>query len=227
MSPLVAGLTQALRSLPKADKAKVVERLLEDAEIREVVAEFLVRRLGEPAATPGSPASSPQALPGLPAFPSSAGHDAALTPRERGKRLREHYLADLAQKGIPLHHAGGIWAKTADGLWVAVPCATEVNRNAWFPGLTENELFQKKSHEAKVAVVLLCQARSGAVLDCVLPPQKVREMVPRLSKSRGQVKFNLKKAGNRYLLGMRSGVEPLDVTEYMGATAIFSVRAGP
>ena len=90
--------------------------------------------------------------------------------------------------------------------------------NRWFLGLPENEVLER-IRNGGVAVVLLCQSATGSILDFVLPPSKVQELVHTLSKSAGQLKFNVKKVGNRYHLVI-PGRSLLDVSEYKGKLSV-------
>ncbi len=201
---LVEGLVKAVRSLPKEDKAKVIIHFLEDNDVRE----FLSIRLF------GSPKEQEPAEHGP--HPSNAPVIAAATPKEMAMRQRMQYVLELKKSGIQADQTSSVWAKTPSGLWLAIPFATERRPNRWFLGLPENELHQRIG---QTVVVLLCQSASGDVLDFVLPPTKVQEMVPKLSKSSGQLKFNLKKVGDRYMLVIPND-SPVDVSEFKGKVSV-------
>ena len=89
----------------------------------------------------------------------------------------------------------------------------------WFLGLPEDRVLER-INKGGVVIVLLCQSASGSRLDFVIPGDTVQEIVPKLSKSAGQLKFNLKKVGNRYQLVM-PGSSPLDVSDCTGMVSIF------
>ena len=208
MSAVVEGLVLAVRSLTKADKAKVIRQLLEDAEVREAMAELLIDKLVEPVGNEKDEYRSR----------THNGIYADLTSKERGRRVREGYVRESGERGIRIDQVDNVWAKTQSGLWVAIPFATERRPNRWFLGLPENEVLER-IRNGGAAVVLLCQSAAGSILDFVLPPSKVQELVQTLSKSAGQLKFNVKKVGNRYHLVI-PGRSPLDVSEYKGKLSI-------
>ncbi len=208
MSTVVEGLVLAVRSLPKVDKAKVIGHLLEDADVREAIAGLLIEGLINPV---GSQESEHRSLHGI-------GIETGVTSREWAKQLRERYVSELGKNAIQLDQVESVWAKTPTGLWVAIPFSTERRPDRWFLGLPERDLLERM-HNGGAVVVLLCQSKSGPILDFVIPPQKIKEIVPKLSKSAGQLKFNLKKVGQRYLLVM-PGISPVDVSDYKGKVSI-------
>lgn len=208
MSTVAEGLILAVESLPKADKAKVIGHLLEDADIREAMVELLIDKLVEPV---GNQKNEYRSRP-------SNGLETAVTSKEKGRLLRERYVSELGKRGIQVNQVDNVWTKTPAGLWVAIPFATEQRPNRWFLGLPENKVLER-IHTGGMALVLLCQSAGGITLDFVLPPSKVQEVVDMLSKSGGQLKFNMKKVGNRYYLIM-PGRSPLDVSDYKGNLAV-------
>ncbi len=212
MSTVAEGLVLALRSLPKADKARVISHLWEDRESREAMTGLLIRRLLE------FQGNQNGEKPLSPANDNSVKTN--LTSKERGKRLREGYISELQQDGIQINQVDSVWAKTVGGLWVAIPTATmEWRPGRWFLGLPEDRVLER-INKGGVVIVLLCQSASGSRLDFVIPGDTVQEIVPKLSKSAGQLKFNLKKVGNRYQLVM-PGSSPLDVSDCTGMVSIF------
>ena len=201
MSTVVEGLVLAIKSLPKEDKTKVMNNLLEDKDISEVVAGFVTRRLVNPIVHSEEKHTS---------------HAVGLlgingTFKERGRLIRESYVAKLEQKGIHIKHVDKVWAKTPSR-WVGIPFATERRPNRWFLGLPENKVLER-IHNDGVVVVLLCQPMSGPVLDFIFPPSKLQEIVNLLSKSKGQLKFNVKRVGNRYFLVLPRH-STLDISAY-------------
>ncbi len=210
MSTVVEHLAQALLSLPKPDKVKVIDELLRDADYRRAAAEFLVEKLFEPR-------ENQQVK-----YSYSSDDKVASRGRgkkERGKKLRESYISELQQNGIQINQVGSVWAKTAAGLWVAIPTATmEWRPGRWFLGLSE-AIVHERIHKGGVVIILLCQSASGSRLDFVIPSRKVEEMVPKLSKSKGELKFNVKKVGNRYQFVIPHD-NPLDISDYKGDVSI-------
>ena len=137
--------------------------------------------------------------------------EAKFTHKGFGKLRREEYISELKHQGLPARLVKGVWGTLEDGSWLAIPFAREWRRDRWFLGLPEKDLREK----ARIFIVLLCQSPSGSTFDIVIPPDVVKSLVDRLSKSKGQVKFNLRKVMNRYLLVIPAS-EPLDVSSYLG-----------
>jgi len=206
MSALAEHLAQALCSLPKPDKAKVIGELLEDADFREAAAKFLIEKLIEPR-------ENQQVR--YPHTSADKVTSKGIGKKERGRKLRESYISELQQSGIQIYQTDSVWAKTANDLWVAIPTATmEWRPGRWFLGLPEDKV-RERIHKGGVVVILLCQSAIGSRLDFVIPSGKVEEIVPKLSKSKGELKFNIKKVGNRYQLVIPRD-NPVDVSDYKG-----------
>jgi len=206
MTTVAEGLVLALRSLPAEDKKRAISILMEDADVRQQVAELLIEKLLEP--------QSGRKM-GITNYSSSS-----ITSKERGKRLRVTYLEELRANGVEVTQVDSVWAKTAAGVWAAIPTATmEWRPSRWFLGLPETKV-RERIGQGGVIIVLLCQAESGSRLDFIIPPQVVQELLPRLSRSAGQLKFNLKQVGNQYQLVLPRST-PLDVSSYKGNISVF------
>ncbi|MBM3142295.1 MAG: hypothetical protein FJ005_04510 [Chloroflexi bacterium] len=205
MNKVAEHLAQALRSLSKADKTDVIRYLLEDPDVKEAVVKLFIDKLGKPHEGRNSGGSI------------SLG---VTSNKEMGMRVRESYISRLQHSGVQIDQVDRIWAKAYSNLWVAIPFATERRPNRWFLGVPESEVFER-IRNGGLAIVLLCQSDVGDTLDFVLPPSKVEEMASQLSKSRGQLKFNLKKVGNRYHLVIPDH-GTVDVSDYRGNVSIFT-----
>jgi hypothetical protein len=203
MNKVAEHLAQALRSLSKAEKASVIRFLLDDPDVKEAVVKLFVDKLGEPHDERDSGSSIG---PGI------------TSNKEMGMRVRESYISQLQHSGVKIDQVDRIWAKAYGNLWVAMPFATERRPNRWFLGLSESEVFER-IRNGGLAIVLLCQSDMGDTLDFVLPPSKVKETASQLSKSQGQLKFNLKKVGNRYHLVIPNH-GTVDVSDYRGNVSI-------
>ena len=203
MNKVAEHLAQAICSLTKADKAKVIQYMLEDPDVKDAMVKLLVDSLGKSRAG------------------QNYGSDLGLeitSSKELGMRVREGYISRLQQRGVRIEQVDRVQAKTPSDLWVAMPFAKEQRPNRWFLGLPEAEVT-KRMNNGRMAIVLLCQSSTGDTLDFVLPQSKVREIVPHLSKSQGQLKFNLKKVGSRYHLVIPNK-PTVDVSDYRGAVSI-------
>lgn len=203
MNKVAEHLAEAVSSLTKADKAEVIQHILEDPEIKDIIARMLVDRLGE--------SGRGDNFGGGLAF-------AVTSNKERGRQVRDRYITHLEQAGIRIEQVKGMWAKTGGDLWAAMPFANEQRPNRWFLGLREADVAQRTS-KGGVVVVLLCQSNTEGVQDFVLPQGKVEEIVPHLSRSQGQLKFNLKRVGSRYHLVI-PGRPAVDVSDYSGAVSV-------
>ena len=210
MSAVTEHLAQAICALPETEKIEVINTLLGDDALRKAAASFLIDKLFEPR--------------GNQQVTHSISSDVKANSRgkgkkERGRKLRESYISDLQQSGIQIYQAGGQWAKTANNLWVAIPTATiEWRTGRWFLGLSEDKLIER-IRDGGVVVVLLCLTQSGSRLDFVIPSQIVKDIAPKLSKSKGEVKFNIKEVDHRYYLVLPE-INPLDISSYMGNISI-------
>ncbi len=136
--------------------------------------------------------------------------------KDRGKEIREQYMAELQAEGIDVRIEDGVWGyHERTQSWVAFPSATEGRLGRWWLGLGEDDVSQKPC----AAIVLLCCQESGNISDIVLPLDAVREITPRLSRSRGYLKFNVKRTGPRWGL-MIPRVGPFDVSKYVGGREV-------
>jgi hypothetical protein len=127
-----------------------------------------------------------------------------LSPQRRGELVREAYVSGLAKQGIRLRAAGRKQYATDSGLRVGIPYATELPHlpNAWFLGLSEG---------SPDVVILVCRTSRDETLDFVLPPELVKDIWTRLSRSNNQVKFHVTKAGATYELRVPGGrLEPIN-----------------
>jgi hypothetical protein len=129
----------------------------------------------------------------------------ARSRRERGNELREH----LAKRHALIPEKGVIY-RTRSGSRVGIVTATEdPKKNTWFLGIPDTQFD---------SVVLRCQRTDGEVLDFVLPMTPMSGVWSRLSRSGGQVKFNVKGRDGTYQLQV-PGANPLDIGPFLGQYA--------
>jgi len=206
MDDITHGLIIALKALPKQEKENAIAQLLEDRDYKQFAAVFLVD-----------------------IFNKNLGVVQKMnTFRERRtarygqgdiyNQLHNNYVHELIKNGIIVSQYGKVWAKTNSGMWVAMPLATERHPDRWFLGLSETEVI-KKNNAGGVTIILLCQSDEGSLLDFVIPASKVKELLPKLSKSKDQLKFNLKKERLHYYLTLPD-TQPMDITEFQGRWSI-------
>lgn len=215
MDTVAKGLSVAAKSLPTSAKKELVQRLWEDTELRQTMFDAVISDVREVLALAGLDKKAEGVL------EDSGTARAKPNYKELGRRLREDYIVQLRNRGVKIERDKGVCARTTGGVW-AIPFATERRPNRWFLGLPEADILQKLSN-SNLGVVLLCQAESGALLDFMIPHDILQKLVGSLSKSKGQLKFNLKKAGDRYWL-VNPGVSDFDVSDFLGAVSAFEVN---
>ena len=149
-------------------------------------------------------------------FHSSAGavepsRSSVTDVRARGHRIREKFLDKLMTEGINLRRVRGKTIyQTNSGKLVGIAVATERQPDRWFLGLPENGFDH---------AVLLCQQESGEVMEIILPDEFFRKHKISLSRSKGQVKFNVIKRSNDIFLQVpnTNGISVLSrIGEYVG-----------
>ncbi|MGD0794335.1 MAG: hypothetical protein ABR958_01905 [Dehalococcoidales bacterium] len=210
MDTIAKHLVQALCSLTKVEKVEVVNLVLKDVEFREVLSELPIKKLI------GS--ENNQEIRNI-LTTDNDSVSIGTGKKARGKKLRKSYISELQQKGILIEPFNNVWAETSTGLWVAIPTATMEGRpGRWFLGLSEDKV-REKIGKGGVVIILLCQTASGLRLDFVLPPEIVEEIVGKLSKSKGELKFNVWQVGNHYTLVIPEN-NNIDVSDFKGNISI-------
>jgi hypothetical protein len=134
--------------------------------------------------------------------PSRSG----ISPRELGKRVRHRYAMKHG-----MNPRGGIVYEHNE-TEVIMPFATERNPDHWFLGAPVTTL--KKGE--RQFLILLCW-KDNAELDFVIPPEKVADLISRLTfNSNGQFMFNVaKRCAGHYELLVPG--RPMDITKYLHA----------
>jgi len=127
------------------------------------------------------------------------------TARRRGERRRVEFLESLKARGIELRRQRGTIFKTASGNRVGIAFATEVNPDRWFLGLQE---------DAFDLAVLLCETRGEHVRAVSLPATFFQQYGSTLSRSRGQVKFNVTREGTHFFVSV-PGIGSIGADQYM------------
>ena len=126
------------------------------------------------------------------------------------KEMRDRYVEALQHKGIILSHVSGIVYRLKTGDTVLIPAATERRPNRWFLGVPFSTFRARRI----ASLVFLCKGGEQA-LDFVLPASEVERLLPSLSKSNGQVKFNVVRVEpGRYELQLPHR-EPVDISRYL------------
>jgi hypothetical protein len=121
---------------------------------------------------------------------ASAAMDNAPSKRSEGINAREVWVAKVESKmNITIRKEGSVTYRVGDRGRVGVAFASELNRlpDRWFLGLPEDDEYN--------VVVLLCRPLMGETLDFVIPVASLEQDWWRLSRSGGQIKFNVRKDG--------------------------------
>lgn len=186
------GNVQALANF--TDGASECERLLREVQdLDDRYARLVAVAEKLPAANPDPASDGPPNI--------------RLSPKRVGAKLRSTWVDDLAHAGVKLvghrkrYH-------TTSGRSVAVASANELDGkpNKWFLGLSDTDTD---------VAVLLCCSKSGKIYDIVLPIADLKRRWDLLSRSGGQIKFNVRKEVGELLL-LIPGNTPLRVTDYVG-----------
>lgn len=122
-----------------------------------------------------------------------------------GKKIRMDFLRTVSQEGIHLEQVKGSVYGTQSGRKVGVAVATERKPDRWFLGLPIG-LDQ---------AVLLCQSENGDVAAVCLPKDFFAEYSDKMSKSGGQIKFNVTRRGSGYSL-LVPGTDGINVSRFVG-----------
>ncbi len=133
----------------------------------------------------------------------------SISPKREGAMARDRWVKMLSAKHIPLTGHDKRY-HTEKGVSVGIAFANELDRpqlvNKWFLGL--------KDEPTEVAV-LLCQDKERSLHDFIIPVGELGSSWKALSRSGGQVKFNIHRRKNEFLLSIPGG-EPISITKYIG-----------
>ncbi len=129
----------------------------------------------------------------------------AASPRERGHKIRREFLKKLAGNGIHLERIKGktIYS-TKSGKRVGIAVATERQANRWFLGLPDGSFDH---------AVLLCQPENRDTIEVLLPNKFFQEYGEAMSRSKGQVKFNVVQRGREVLI-LVPGTDGVNISAY-------------
>lgn len=133
----------------------------------------------------------------------------SISPKREGAMARDKWVRMLSTKHIPLTGHDKRY-HTAKGVSVGIAFANELDRpqlvNKWFLGLKD---------EPTDVAVLLCRDKEGNLHDFIIPVSELGSSWDALSRSGGQVKFNIHRRKNEFLLSIPGG-EPMSVTKFIG-----------
>jgi hypothetical protein len=132
-----------------------------------------------------------------------------ISPKREGAMARDRWVKMLSGKQIPLTGHDKRYY-TEKGVSVGIAFANELDRpqlvNKWFLGLKD---------EPTDVAVLLCQDKEGNLHDFIIPVSELGSSWDALSRSGGQVKFNIHRRKSEFLLSIPGG-EPISITKYIG-----------
>lgn len=132
-----------------------------------------------------------------------------LSPKLEGSRARREWIKILSSKAILLNGHNKRYY-TEGGRSVSIAFANEIDRpnliGKWFLGLKD---------EPTDIAVLLCQDLERKVNDFVLPVAELKSTWKTLSRSGGEIKFNIRRRQSEYLLLDPNG-EPISISKYLG-----------
>jgi len=113
--------------------------------------------------------------------------------RQMGQNARNRFVELGSRVGFRLIPLGGKAYRTTSGKKIGVTFANELEGkpDRWWLGIKD---------EHYDVVVLLCNQGSGSMLDFILPYEEIKEIWPSLSRSAGEVKFNIIREGETYSL---------------------------
>jgi hypothetical protein len=117
------------------------------------------------------------------------------TGRGEGREARTEFIAKAKERGVPLRHVTGVLYLGPSDKKVAVAFANERAADRWFLGIPDQRYD---------FVVLLCKPTSGDVVALILAQATIKRVWSSLSRSKGQVKFNVGKASENYWLTVPS-----------------------
>jgi hypothetical protein len=127
--------------------------------------------------------------------------------RAQGVAARNEWVKRLAARGFRLVGSGKRY-ETSHGRIVGIAFANELPSypDKWWLGLPD---------QATDVVALLCHNRGGAIVDIVLPVEELGVHWKALSRSNGQIKFNVRRQGRELLL-LIPGSGAISVQRFVG-----------
>lgn len=125
--------------------------------------------------------------------------------RVAGQDMRQRFLDSASRHGWPLGHLHGSVYQTDAGKTVVIPTAAEMRPDRWWLGV-KDERFD--------FVSLLCQQSSMEMVTFVLPRSFLEPLWTSLSRSNGQLKFNVKREGRHFYL-LVPGKNPQPLNKFM------------
>lgn len=126
---------------------------------------------------------------------------------DSGEIARHKFIEAGKDRGYSLAQVTGVTYRTVTGKTVAIPFASERRTDRWFLGIGD---------ERPDVVTLLCENKAGIILEFILPAIVISKFWGDLSRSGGQVKFNVSRTGLDYWLVVPTHKKQR-LNEYLGA----------
>jgi hypothetical protein len=125
--------------------------------------------------------------------------------RARGDRLRLEFVQQLSTRGYRLVQVRGALFKNKAGEQIGIAYASQNRPQWWFLGLPEDSFH---------GAILLIEAEPGQVTAMCLPHAFFSKYGTHLSRSRGQLKFNVALRGGHYVIVIPN-VGPVSADQYV------------
>ena len=200
VDPLEQKILRRIRQAANSQEAIHLARLL--AELQNAKSD-LERRKMEVETQLNPPSPDGARIPGTPLTmvgpgaqlrnkqPQSANRTSS---RVIGGQVRQDWLSNRAREGYLLRQVRGkVLYETRSQRVVGIAVARELapRLNKWFHGLPDEQVD---------VMVLLCVEASGQLAEFILPPDTVKGIWSKLSRSGTQVKINVKREASSFYL---------------------------
>lgn len=116
--------------------------------------------------------------------------------RANASAKRAEFLNSLTKQGLLLKPYKGVVYQNPNTVGLVGIAFSSDNGNTWFLGLPDY------NYET---VVLLCENTDDDVIPFIIPQEQYVSITNSLSRSKGQVKFNIRYSNGKYLLNTKSG----------------------
>lgn len=132
-----------------------------------------------------------------------------ISPKKEGKLFRERWVKMLLTKGIELNGHNKRYY-TNNGINLSIAFANELDK----PNLLDKWFLGLKDESIDIAV-LLCKDLENNFCDFVIPVVELGTKWKLLSRSGGEVKFNIRKKGGDFFLVIPGNHEPIVLNKYL------------
>ena len=127
-----------------------------------------------------------------------------------GRTIRQDFLKKASVNELYLKHVKGSIYETQSRHKVGIAVATERNSDRWFLGLP----LEGFEH-----AVLLCKPDMGEAVEVCLPKGFFSDYGAKMSRSGGQMKFNIARRGSEYTI-LVPGTDGVSVSKFIGNLSI-------